>query len=207
MGIALITVGGAGLLAVALFAARLTRKQRHPSSAAISYAEFYDDEHDLDAKHHGDPRGGDGGEDARTDMNVTAYASSLHAASPAKEPRRDSDEEEEEDDDNSIFAGLDAPHHGRAAGTPGGDPTWVHARDGTDGVTATAEQGHELDFEGGRSSPAPESAASTYQRELPTYMPSPDLETPRYTNPAHLVRDHSPGGRSGGYHVTDTVQL
>ena len=208
VGIALIAAGGAGLLVVALLAARLTRQRKHRPPAALSYVEFYDDEHDLDAKHHGDPRDGDGGEDARTDMNVTVDAASLHAASPAKEPRRDDGDDDDDEEDDSVFAGLDAPHRGRAAGTPGGDPAWVHARDGTDGVTAAAEQGYELPYDEGRHySPAPASAASTCQRELPTYTASPDLESPRYTNPAHLVRDTSPGGRSGGHRVTDTVQL
>jgi len=130
IGITLIAVGAAGILGVALVAARGAMKRRRDASP---YAEFDDDEYDdLDAKHHG--------LDGMTDVD----AASLNGApSPDKSPRFRGD-----GDGDSIFSGLETP------GNDAADPTFVHARDEDGSAAATAEHGYELGL------PSPGGAAS-----------------------------------------------
>mmetsp|Transcript_18401 Transcript_18401/g.39792 ORF Transcript_18401/g.39792 Transcript_18401/m.39792 type:complete len:782 (-) Transcript_18401:73-2418(-) len=120
VGIALIAIGAAGILAVALVAARNKRKQ-----SDSPYAEFYDDENDMDLKHHG--------LDAMTDVD----ASSLDDGAPSPRKSRQAWYEEED----SIFSGLDAP---RAESE--NDPKFVHTHDDLGSIAMTAEQGYEFGY-------------------------------------------------------------
>jgi len=194
VGITLIAVGALGIIAVAFVAARNVRKRKLPEISP--YAEFYDDENDLDMKHRID--GGVGGGDAMTDVD----AASLNGTPLSKKHSRT----EFYGDDDSIFLGLNTP----GGETSENDPTFVHTREAGDGsIAMTAEHGYEFSYN--RNSPAPpppfdEDGISTYQQELPTYTPHVKLESPRYENPAEMIR-RSPDRNGRGYYVGDTVEF
>ncbi|KAL7540502.1 hypothetical protein ACHAXR_010169 [Thalassiosira sp. AJA248-18] len=226
VGIALIALGAVGIILVALVAARSTRKRKNQRGPDNAYAEFYDDENDLDMKHHGY------GADAMTDVDAT----SLNGTPSPKKKRA-----YYPDEDDSIFAGLGAT-------TPGGTnyneeeeddddgPTFVHTHDyghGDAGSTAmTAEQGYEFGYSpgnrGGNYDNNSESSSSTntppsppgalqfsadsssayygQQEIIPQYTPKVELTSPRYENPSVVTRQ-SPGGNGRVYYVGDTVEF
>ena len=194
VGITLIAVGALGIIAVALVAARNVRKQKLPEISP--YAEFYDDENDLDMKYRidGDVGGGDAMTDVDTDSSNGTPLSKKHSMT------------EFYADDDSIFLGLNTP----GGETSENDPTFVHTREVDDGsVAMTAEQGYEFSYNHNSPAPPPpfdEDGISTYQQELPTYTPNVNLESPRYENPAEMIR-RSPDRNGRGYYVGDTVEF
>lgn len=169
-----------------------SRRRRHP--ALSPYAEFYDDEDDLDMKHHG-------GADARTDVD----ASSLDGASPPRRAFRGGGGV----DEDSIFSGLESTPGGGGnnATADGEEPTWVHTRDYGDAGSAamTAEQGYEFGY-GGAMTPG----SDAFPHEVfPTggYEPRVRAEgPPGYVNPAHIGRS-TERNNGRGYFVGDTVEF
>ena len=160
VGITFIVLGILGVIAVALVAAR-TAKKRKESPSISPYAEFFDDENDLDMKHHG--------LDGMTDVD----SSSLND-SPEKSGNDRGAFNYEGTEDDSIFSGLqDTP--GKANGN---DPTFVHTRNWNDDVgskftAVTAEQGYEFPY--GQHDLTPS-----------RYAPKANVESPHYENPAGM---------------------
>jgi len=185
VGITLIVLGCVGILAIALVAGRNIRKRKdNGQKKSLQYAEFYDDENDLDMKHHGL----EDDDDKFTDRD----ASSLHGTPSPKRSRRDHRE------DDSIFSGLESP--GNETTTL--DPAFIHTRTSNhnrdDGSQSqiTAEQGYEA---GGMQfyprDPFPRSK----------YEPKVQVESPKYENPAGMKQPPERNGRV--YHVGDTVEF
>jgi len=191
VGMSLIAIGAAGILGVALVAALGARKRRKRDSARYlegTYAEFYDDESDLDMKHHG-LYGGDGMTDVdAASLNNTAMLS----PSPNNGRRRDVYGEEEGGEVDSIFSGLDQTPG--TPGTPGDeskDPTFVHTRTSmraspndadAASIAVTAEHGYELGYA------SPEEASPN----TPSHSLSSGY-TPRSSIPSLMAGSSSPG--------------
>ncbi|KAL7550784.1 hypothetical protein ACHAWF_014003 [Thalassiosira exigua] len=205
LGIALTAAGGAALIALLFLGVRGLRKRKRGGRRfeESRYAEFYDDENDLDRKHRGD----------KADATVMDASSLGGTPSPRKAPRIPYDDDEEEDE--SIFAGLDDP------ATPGA--TYVHDRDEDRSMAATTSHGYEVGYtprsDGTYGSagavrgrpprtpsatpPAPPPPLSPLTHEpFPRYEPrtTPKAEAPRYERP-------SPGRNRRGYFVGDTVDF
>jgi len=183
VGITLIVLGCVGILA--LVAGRNIRKRKdNGQKKSLQYAEFYDDENDLDMKHHGLEED----DDKFTDRD----ASSLHGTPSPKRSRRGDHRE-----DDSIFSGLESPGNETTL-----DPAFIHTRTSNhnrdDGSQSqiTAEQGYEA---GGMQfyprDPFPRSK----------YEPKVQVESPKYENPAGMKQPPERNGRV--YHVGDTVEF
>ena len=209
VGIGLIAAGIVGIIAVALVAARNARKRKKQDRGTIeAYAEFYDDENDMDMKHHG-------GADGMTDID----AASLNGTpSPKKKSRYNYPEED------SIFAGLEG-----APATPGaGDgPMFVHSHAYNDaGSTAmTAEQGYEFgpgafssNYYDEEKQQQQHPSTSTKpgaqfeeayfgQQDIPRYTPKVKVDRPRYENPSRVMNQSSERNNGRAYFVGDTVEF
>lgn len=183
VGITLIVLGCVGILAIALVAGRNIRKRKdNGQKKSLQYAEFYDDENDLDMKHHGL----EDDDDKFTDRD----ASSLHGTPSPKRSRRDHRE------DDSIFSGLESPGNETTL-----DPAFIHTRtsnhnrDDASQSQITAEQGYEA---GGMHYPRDPFPRSKYE-------PKVQVESPKYENPAGMKQPPERNGRV--YHVGDTVEF
>ena len=183
VGITLIVLGCVGILAIALVAGRnICKRKDNGQKKSLQYAEFYDDENDLDIKHHGLDD-----DDKFTDRD----ASSLYGTPSPKRSRRDHRE------DDSIFSGLESPGNETNL-----DPAFIHTRTSNhnrdDGSQSqiTAEKGYEA---GGMQfyprDPFPRSK----------YEPKVQVESPKYENPAGMKQPPERNGRV--YHVGDTVEF
>jgi len=225
VGIAFIALGAVGVVALALVAARAAVRKREAEPTVLPYAEFYDDENDLDMKHH---HGGEySGED--TDVDAASLGGTPYSTKKSRRAYERNDHDDEEDgegrEDDSIFSGLNSLHPKTTRSTrnaattttsPGGrsdtDPTYVHTVDDNMSAAMTAEKGYELSYNGEVVIPPPVDEGgrirTTYDREeaLPTYTPKFDVESPpRYENPAQMSSEERSGRER--YYVGDTVEF
>lgn len=152
VGITLIAIGVAGIVAVAVTVLRNKRKDNTESGR--TYEEFYDD--GLDFKHHDG-----GGVDTTTDLD----ADSLNGGMLSPRKLRNND------DDDSIFSGLETPDanlenaHG---------PQFVHAHDELGSVAITTDKGYEM----GLQFEPTEQFEEMYEYEPRVHLESPRYDNP-----------------------------
>lgn len=185
LGISLVAIGAAAVIGTLVAATVLLNKRKRSARGIDSkYAEFSDDENDLDMKHHS--------LDATTDMDASSMRD---GSTPMSKRSRQMDWEGDGAEEDSVFSGLD--NDMKDVNNP--NPTFVHTpndmNDAGSVAMTTYEQGYEMAI-----------PPIFLEERLPArrYQASP-IERPMYDNPLGIRKSPEANGRD--YYVGNTVEF